>query len=354
MTNHKTINYAVTPKDCHLWVQEYPDLYGSLEIVKDYTNTFATDADDARRSLKRCTTCGQLYFYEMLEWIDFKDGNDPRYSTCIPVAKEKDADKLALMSQFEILIYLPQIRYDFPKDKDSSTVYWKKAEPYTNEEDEQLELGRLKANAKKSEDILKMIYSNAKEAGRARLLAASSENDSQSSESQPVEEAEKEKPVEEVERRRTKTQQRQFNELKKEIEKANAEVYFPASKSELIDQGMTKQEAKVEAIRQQNEMETYNTRVTEAQLSINAESEKVLKEFPVFDPESDEYDKDLAEDAAELLQANLIYDENSGQIIGANISPYKLYKTLAWALEVGEIKGIIKAKYEDTEGYQKT
>lgn len=136
----------------------------------------------------------------------------------------------------------------------------------------------------------------------------------------------------------------QRNELKAEIEKANAEVYQPATAEELIDEGMSELEAKVEAMRQENEMEKYNTRVAEAQLTINTEAERVLRDFPRFNPDSDQYDKDIADQAAELLQANLIYDPNTNQIIGSNVSPYKLYKTLDRASETSRVAGQIKAQ----------
>ena len=136
----------------------------------------------------------------------------------------------------------------------------------------------------------------------------------------------------------------QRNQLKQEVEKANAAVYQPATESDLIDQGMTELEAKVEAMRQENEMEKYNTQVAEAQLTINSEANRVLEDFKIFNPDQPEYDKELAEEAAELFQANLIYDQNSGQIIGSNISPYKLYKTIARAAESSAVKGQVKAQ----------
>ena len=147
----------------------------------------------------------------------------------------------------------------------------------------------------------------------------------------------------------------QRNTLKKEVEKANSEVYHPATPSELADQTnpdtgetYTSLEAKVEAQRQAAEMDKYNVQVAEAQLTIEAESQKVLADFSIFNPDSEDYDKELADEAGNLLQANLIQDENTGQVIGSNVSPYQLYKTIARAAGVSSAKGQIKGQ-EATE-----
>lgn len=141
----------------------------------------------------------------------------------------------------------------------------------------------------------------------------------------------------------------QRNAIKEEVEKANSEVYQPDSYEDLVAQGMTELEAKVESMRQENEMIKYNTQVAEAQLTINSEADRVLRDFPIFNPDDkDHYDAELADQAAELLQANLIYDPNSNQIIGSNVSPYKLYQTIARASESSAVKGQLKAQ-EATE-----
>lgn len=134
------------------------------------------------------------------------------------------------------------------------------------------------------------------------------------------------------------------NALKARVEKTNAEVYEPATEEDLTAQGMNSLEAKVEAMRQQNEMREYNERVVEAQLTINTEAERVIRDFPIFNPESDVFDKELADEAAALLEANLIRDPNTNEIIGSNVSPYQLYKTLDRASGISATKGQIKAQ----------
>lgn len=142
----------------------------------------------------------------------------------------------------------------------------------------------------------------------------------------------------------------QRNAIRAEVEKAN-EAYKPATEDELTDEvnpdtgeKYSSVEAKIEAMRQQQEIEKYNSDVADAQLTLHSEAERVLKEFPIFNPESDQYDKELATEAAALLEQNLNYDENTEQVIGSNVSPYQLYKTFAKARDISSVKGQIKGQ----------
>lgn len=141
------------------------------------------------------------------------------------------------------------------------------------------------------------------------------------------------------------------NALKTEVEKINSETYGVATEDELSDQvnpetgeNFTKLEAKLESMRQTQEMDKYNSQVADARLTLSSESERVLQDFPIFNAESDSYDKELAEEAAGLLQANLIIDPNTEQVIGSNVSPYQLYKTLAKASGISAVKGQLKGQ----------
>lgn len=169
-----------------------------------------------------------------------------------------------------------------------------------------------------------------------------------------TEETETEKPLGKAEERKNQlnTEIRdlvsQRNKLKEEVAKANSEVYQPATEDELVEQGLTATDAKVEALRQQIEVKDYNDKVADAQLTISSEADRVLRDFPIFNAESTEYDKELAEEAAQLLEANLILDPNTSQVIGSNVSPYKLYQTLARASGISKTKGQMQGQ-QDTE-----
>lgn len=74
--------------------------------------------------LYRCRKCGQLYFYEFYEEIDWAEGNDPQYRTLVPVEDEGSAELLSRKAPIELLAY-PSIRMDFPrKAKEPEKPRW--------------------------------------------------------------------------------------------------------------------------------------------------------------------------------------------------------------------------------------
>lgn len=154
----------------------------------------------------------------------------------------------------------------------------------------------------------------------------------------------------------------QRNALKQEVEKATGEVYQPATEADLMEEGMSATDAKVEALRQTMEVRDYNERVAEAQLTLGSESLRVMNDFPIFNPDSDQFDQELAEEAASLLESNLIRDKNvpeidpstgqptgRGIIIGSNVSPYRFYKTLARAAAISSTQGQLKGQQAQQE-----
>ena len=144
----------------------------------------------------------------------------------------------------------------------------------------------------------------------------------------------------------------QRNTLKAQVEQANAQVYQPATETELLEQinpetgeSYNRLEAKLAAMEQQAEMSRYNNQVAETQLTITSEVQGILKDFPMFDSQNKEtYNPEIAAQADRLLAANLVYDPNTNQIIGSHVSPYELYKTIADAAKISSINGQIKGQ----------
>jgi hypothetical protein len=111
------------PRQCVYW--DNPELVCST-LMKELFELIDTYADEIhlRRYLLKCRECGQLYFFEFYEWIDWEHGNDPQYSKYIPVPTMDDAQMLRKASQAELLLFSPSLNIDFPKDADAPTIYW--------------------------------------------------------------------------------------------------------------------------------------------------------------------------------------------------------------------------------------
>lgn len=136
----------------------------------------------------------------------------------------------------------------------------------------------------------------------------------------------------------------QRNQLKAQVEAINHQVYEAQTPEELVQAGMSETDARLEALQQSLMLKDYNERVAEAQLTIETEAQRVQTEWPIFNPDSDSYNEELAQGAAQILADNLVFDQNSGQIIGSNISPYQLYQTIARAHEISSAQGQIQGQ----------
>lgn len=95
-----------------------------FNTIKEYDDNFNTNADHRERSLVSCKECGQLYFREWLEWIDWDNGNDPTYTKYVPVEDEATADELHKLSALELLDVKPRLERNYPDDAKHPTNIW--------------------------------------------------------------------------------------------------------------------------------------------------------------------------------------------------------------------------------------
>jgi hypothetical protein len=108
----------VCSSDLNVPFWEHPELLLEPGKLKDLFERIETYVDDDHlvRSLLKCRECGAFYFHEFYEWIDWEDGNDPQYSTYIPVETDEEINALKTASPFGLLGFSPRLQRDFPKD----------------------------------------------------------------------------------------------------------------------------------------------------------------------------------------------------------------------------------------------
>ena len=111
-----------TPKQCVLWKK--PELV--IDVSKNLFEVIDTyvDEDHFKRGPLKCRECGQLYFKEFLEEIDWLNGNDPQYRTFVPVETQDEIETLKQTSRFELLQFFPRLQSDWPSDAKKPTVRW--------------------------------------------------------------------------------------------------------------------------------------------------------------------------------------------------------------------------------------
>lgn len=190
---------------------------------------------------------------------------------------------------------------------------------------------------------------------------AQGEEENSESENQPAKGAEMRKQQLNTEIR-DKVAER--NALKREIEELNRQKYQLKSHDDLptVDQLLdevnpetgdyfTRTEAQLlllqaehELDRQARQMDEYNAKLVETNMALINEAEQVLRDFPMFDPNSDEYDEELAKQADRLLDASIMRDSTTGRIIGSQVSPYELYSTIAHAAGAAKVRGEVAGR----------
>ena len=143
----------------------------------------------------------------------------------------------------------------------------------------------------------------------------------------------------------------QRNQLRAQVEEQNAQVYHVPSEEELQDQVnpetgeyYTTVEARLARMEQQQQLDKYNERIAESQLTVSTEAQRALQDFPIFDSQSKEYNPEIAAQADQILQANLVQDPNTGQIVGTRVSPYQLYKSFADVWQKSQTAGAVKGQ----------
>jgi hypothetical protein len=102
------------PTQCVLWEQpERLNAGGFGELFK--TIARYEDSSHLTRYLYECRECGQRYFYEWCEMVDWDEGNDKQYTTLIPVRTKAEITALKQASTIELLCYSPRPQRDGDK-----------------------------------------------------------------------------------------------------------------------------------------------------------------------------------------------------------------------------------------------
>jgi hypothetical protein len=111
-----------TPVQCILWKR--PELADG--VMKENFELLETIVHESHwwRYLLKCRECGQRYFFEFYEEIDWEEGNDPQYSTLIAVETDEEIETLKRASPFELLEFSPRLVRSFPGSAKKPTTGW--------------------------------------------------------------------------------------------------------------------------------------------------------------------------------------------------------------------------------------
>jgi hypothetical protein len=113
---------------CTLWKDPSATLSRPMEDVFSLEWESPEESHFWRYALK-CHDCGQTYFFQFLEEIDWEDGYDDQLSIYVPYAGQTALDALKREDRLSVLLKRPQLRMESPMGTSETTLEWLTARP---------------------------------------------------------------------------------------------------------------------------------------------------------------------------------------------------------------------------------
>jgi len=170
------------------------------------------------------------------------------------------------------------------------------------------------------------------------------EEGEQPPEKETPEEAEEETPVDPKERNRRGYAER--TKLKSQVSEALAPQLQQQTAEQLVEQGVDPALAEIEALKQDIEHERFINQVTELNSGLNTDANNVMRDFPVFDEKSKQYDAAFTEKVEKLYKeaAGFKLDPTGQFVLSANLSLYDFYQQMAEFRGSGVKQGAVEGQ----------
>lgn len=110
-----------------------------------------------------------------------------------------------------------------------------------------------------------------------------------------------------------------------EMENPETGDFFTEFEAKAVLQNLQLQQ-RLDNMQQAQEEAAYKAQVEASRSDLSYKADMALRDFPEFDPESDQYDEHLDNAVNGYLQSVLVYDQN-GDVIGSKTDVYQLYKS---------------------------
>lgn len=150
------------------------------------------------------------------------------------------------------------------------------------------------------------------------------EEEGQETDKQPAQEQSKEE-----QRQRAYAAYQERQRTKQAVAQQIDQTYGPKSEQELVDEGLDPQAAQIEALRQEMYYSQQRTQIAELNAGMQAEAVQVTADFPVFNPNSPDYDPEFATMVEQSYkQAARLQTDESGIVINAEVPLYDHYQQM--------------------------
>lgn len=110
-------------EDCVLWREPEATVSKPMADQFGLRKTFAKQSHWWRYLLE-CRCCGQLYGFEFYEEVDWEGGQDPQYSTWVPLSSDAEIEALKASAPGQLAEFVPRLCKDWPKGQEKPKLYW--------------------------------------------------------------------------------------------------------------------------------------------------------------------------------------------------------------------------------------
>jgi hypothetical protein len=152
-----------------------------------------------------------------------------------------------------------------------------------------------------------------------------------------------------AEQAKARAQQEYQNRARTRQQVANQldQTYGPKTEEQLIEEGYTKQDAQIQALREEMAFQQQRTHIAELNAGLQAEAVNVYNDFPVFNPSSKDYDSEFAQMVEQQYQtAARLQTDESGIVLNAEVPLYDFYQRMNNIYSRGASKGSQQGQQE--------
>jgi hypothetical protein len=107
---------------CVLW-KEPERVNGPMQDRFELLETI-TKSSHWWRYILRCRCCGQNYFFEFYEEVDWESGKDPQFSVWVPFDTDEQLSALKAYSPKQFEDVVPRLCKDWPKEAEKPSLSW--------------------------------------------------------------------------------------------------------------------------------------------------------------------------------------------------------------------------------------
>lgn len=132
--------------------------------------------------------------------------------------------------------------------------------------------------------------------------------------------------------------------LRGEVASTLDSIGKPQTTEDLVAQGVDPALAEVEALKQDIQRKEVINYVADLNSSLNVDANNLVRDFPVFDPESSEYDEKFSTKVENLYKARGFKTDPSGKFVIEAGPLYEFYAAFAEARGTGAKAGVVSGQ----------